>query len=103
MVLGEQNAAEEGFLVRALVIHSTDVLILIAYAPCSVGDEPARVGCLRKLVGDQHRGLTEQRWIDAVVHKWRSQRDRAARIARSRSESCEVSRQHRRRRNERFV
>src|SRR5437868_4479134 len=83
-----------------LVIDLGHQLPLVIDVLLTEGNLPTWISGFRKARGDFNRHWTEQRRINAIVHKGRPQRDYSAGITSRRRECRKVASQHRGRWNE---
>ena len=77
------DVAAEHRVVRApLVIETNDRLRVVVIERDAVADLATWIGGNRQALGHFDGRLTEERWIDLVVHERHAQCDRPARVAR---------------------
>ena len=65
----QQNTPKKRVLIALLIIDLAYILLLVVKVPLAISDLPARIIRLWKAGGEVLRHGTEQRWINAVVHK----------------------------------
>src|SRR5437870_2248831 len=95
----EQIATEDRVLVADLIIDAVHELLAVLDARSAVEDFSARIIRSRKFVRQFYSSRTVECRINAIVDEWRSQCDRAARIASRRCEGSPIARLHRGGRN----
>src|SRR4029450_9737605 len=91
---GGYVSAEDRVLRGPLIVHTSDVLFLVAVIPQRVGDLSARIGRRRQVLHQVPRGGTEQGGIYTVVYESAAQRDLPAAVAGRRCERREVAGEH---------